>query len=224
MRVVSGLKSLLVSPGERPRRVPTGLYADLTFEIDLASHTQIYLGLWERETHRWLRLAAGRCAWAVDVGAGRGELSLYLLKHSAATVYAFEPQARELDAFRRHLALNDMGATSRLVLSSRLVGTAPSESTVALDTLPVDRRARGFVKVDVDGAEMDVLGSASKLLADAAVDILVETHTRQLEEDCLAFLRARGYACRVIPNAWWRVAVPELRPVPHNRWLWAERP
>ena len=40
-------------------------------------------------------------------------------------------------------------------------------------------------------------------------------------------LESAGYAVTVIKNAWWRVFVPEQRPIPHNRWLVAfprERP
>jgi hypothetical protein len=32
-------------------------------------------------------------------------------------------------------------------------------------------------------------------------------------------LTAQGFQLEVVPNAWWRVILPEMRPIEHNRWL-----
>jgi hypothetical protein len=87
---------------------------------------------------------------------------------------------------------------------------------------PVDRDSPGFIKIDVDGGEMDVLQSGQDLLAARRSSVLVETHSPELEEDCNAFLKTAGYLTAIIRNASWRTLVPETRPTPHNRWLWAE--
>jgi hypothetical protein len=73
----------------------------------------------------------------------------------------------------------------------------------------------------VDGGEMEVLRSGEALLKSTTVDLLVETHSLQLEEQCLSYLASLGFACSVIRNAWWRVIIPEHRPIGHNRWIWA---
>jgi len=222
MRFVSRLKSLLVPRGARPRRVVGGLYRGLTLELDLQTKTQVYLGLWERETYPFIRRAAARCRWAVDVGAGQGELALYLLKHSAAqVVYAFEPQRSEREAFARNVALNALPDPRALCLRGEFVGGRKEEGQVALDALALPRGERGFLKVDVDGAEVDVLRSGDRLLSESVVDVLVETHAPELEAGCIELLSGKGFRCEVIDPAWWRVLVPEERPIPHNRWLWA---
>jgi hypothetical protein len=75
------------------------------------------------------------------------------------------------------------------------------------------------LKIDVDGAETDVLDSAINLLTVGSPDVLVEVHSEQLEKECIARLRSFDYAVEIIDNAWWRIFVPEHRPIPHNRWI-----
>lgn len=222
MRVLSAVKGALVSGGARPRRVRFGLYHGLIMELDLLTDTQVYLGLWERETYPWIRLAVSRCAWAIDVGAGRGELCLEILRNSQARrVYAFEPQEAEVSKLKGNLELNELANDPRLVLSTKFVGTADQEDFVPLDSLAIKGLGHGFLKVDVDGAEMDVLTSAGRILEQLPVDVLVETHSARLEQDCLQFLSARRFTCAVVENAPWRTILPEHRPIAHNRWLWA---
>jgi hypothetical protein len=66
---------------------------------------------------------------------------------------------------------------------------------------------------------VDVLRSGRQLLANGPIDVLVETHSAKLENDCIQFLERLNYSCAIIKNAWWRIFIPELRPIAHNRWL-----
>jgi hypothetical protein len=218
------LKALVAPPGSRPRQVRFGIYRGLLLEIDLTNQMQLYLGLQERETHRFIRQALQRCDWFVDVGAGTGELSCLALRHSAAKrVCACEPGHSERTALMRNLELNNFRDDARLVVVDKFVGSAREPGYAPLDSLPHDNRARGFVKIDVDGAEIDVLHSGNRMLSDAPVDILLETHSADLERESRAFLAGKGFSCTVIENAAWRAIVPERRPIGHNRWLWATR-
>jgi len=223
-RPLSAIKRALVTGGRRPVRVPVGLFRGVTLDLDLAHAMQKYLGLWETETYPFIRAAAARCRWAVDVGAGAGELTLYLLlKSQAVTVHAFEPDEAETAQLRVNLALNAVADDPRLTVHTVAVSINPNPGFVALDSLGLDPGQRGFLKVDVDGQEMHVLQSGAGLLSEGTVDVLVETHSPSLESACARFLSERGYACSVISNAWWRVLVPEVRPLPHNRWLAATK-
>jgi len=223
-RPLSALKAALVAHGPRPRRVPIGLYAGLTLEIDLASQTQLYLGLWERETHPFLRRAIATSRWLVDVGAGSGELVLAFLRdRPGGRAWAIEPSEAGRRAIERNLALNPDLPAANLTIVSELAGEREGPGVVRLDRLPLPIDAPGLVKIDVDGAEMDVLRGAEGLLRRADVKLLIETHTRELEEQCLALLGEHGYPCEIVRNAWWRAIVPEHRPSSHNRWLVAWR-
>lgn len=222
--LLSALKRRLVPAGVQARRVPFGLYRGLVLELDLKDRTQLFLGLWERETYRWMRLAARRCEWMIDVGAGRGELCLFFLKHSrACPVVAVEPVASERELMRRNLALNGCEQSDALVWINNLIGRETGPEFTPLEKLPVDKSKRGFIKIDVDGAEMEVLRSGATLLTSAPLDVLVETHSMALEQECLGYLKGLGFHCQIIPNASWRAVIPEHRPIGHNRWLWATR-
>jgi hypothetical protein len=78
-----------------------------------------------------------------------------------------------------------------IAISGEFVGTA--SSYISLDSIAVDKTKRGFIKIDVDGAEVDVLQSASRLLKSRVADILVEVHSKLLEDQCVNLLRANGY-------------------------------
>ena len=224
-RPLSKLKGwFLRGSGRAPRRCPIGLYRGLTFDLDLDQESQVWLGLWERETHSFIRQAAKRCQWAVDVGAGHGELCVYLLSESdAEAVFAIEPQDAAREVLLTNLRLAAPADSERIQVLSSLVGTAAKQTYATLDSLDVDRDKPGFIKIDVDGAECDVLDSGARLLSKADVCLLVETHSQELELGYIDRLDRLGYASTVIRNAWWRIFVPEERPIDHNRWLWAAK-
>ncbi|MBV9116987.1 MAG: hypothetical protein JOY63_06445, partial [Acetobacteraceae bacterium] len=165
-RPLSAIKRALVTGGRRPVRVPVGLFRGVTLDLDLAHAMQKYLGLWETETYSFIRAAAARCRWAVDVGAGAGELTLYLLlKSQAASVHAFEPDEAETAQLRANLALNAVADDPRLTVHTLAISINPNPGFVALDSLGLDPGQRGFLKVDVDGQEMHVLQSGAGLLS-----------------------------------------------------------
>jgi hypothetical protein len=220
MHLLSKIKSTVVPAGAKPRTIPLGVFRGLTIDIDLSTGTQVYLGLWERETYAAIQRGVARAHWAIDVGGGNGELCVYLLsKSNMERVVVFEPQQDCVALTQRNLGYNKLAGDSRLTFISKFAGDGPPEQFVPLDSLDINRKQRGFIKVDVDGAELDVFRSGKQLLAEAKMDILLETHSQQLETDCLNFLTNLGYSCRIVKNAWWRAIVPEHRPSEHNRWL-----
>jgi hypothetical protein len=101
------------------------------------------------------------------------------------------------------------------------VPTIVGPDATRLDAFAERERAPDFIKVDVDGAELQVLGTMSRLLRERRPAIVVETHTGELELACSRFLRERGHEVRLIRNAWWRALYPEFRPIEHNRWLFS---
>lgn len=80
-----------------------------------------------------------------------------------------------------------------------------------LDSMVSDLEFPVVVKIDVDGAEMDVLEGTRRLIAMPQVRWIIETHTPALEWSCLAALHAKVYQTCVIPQTWWSVSLPELR-------------
>jgi Methyltransferase FkbM domain len=167
MRPLSAIKNLLVSKGRAPRRILSGAFKGLKLDLDLAFQTQVYLGLAERETHRWIERLSEGVASAVDIGAAEGEYALYFLaRTNAKKIYGFEPSEQSTAVFLSNLRLNGFERDTRLSLSSLFVGDKDSLTMRTLDSLLSEIKPPLLVKVDVDGAEMDVLRGASRLLAE----------------------------------------------------------
>lgn len=222
-RLLSRIKQRLVPAGGRPRVVRSGVFRGLRLVIDLSYQSQLYLGLFERETHRWLRRLSRGISSAVDVGAADGEYTLYFLARTgAARCLAIEPSTDCLPRLRANLGLNGRWPEPRLELLALFVGDG-SAGRYSLDALARLLSGPCLIKVDVDGGELEILRGAPELLALPDARWLIETHSPELEAACIAHLRRFGYATRIVRNAWWRAIIPEMRPSKHNRWLVARR-
>lgn len=188
--------------------------------LSLRHQSQIYLGLFEREVHPWLvRLTRG-IHTAIDIGADSGEYTLFFLRRTdAEKVLAFEPNPEALPLLRENLQFNALGESNRLEVSTAMVGESNGANKVSLDSLVGSMRLPCFIKMDVDGAEAEILKGAGRLNGSGGVRWLIETHSKSLESECLEQLNAAGFETRIIGNAWWRVIIPELRPIEHNRWV-----
>ena len=76
-----------------------------------------------------------------------------------------------------------------------------------------------MIKIDVDGGEIEVLKGLSKTLINYKCQLIIETHSKDLEVGCLEFVKEIGYKTEIIDNGKMRVIIPETRPIEHNRWF-----
>jgi FkbM family methyltransferase len=242
MSWVTPIKNILLPDTLRPRTIVTGPFRGINLELSL-HNLQVYLGLFERETYGWLGQLSKGIQTAIDIGAANGLYTLYFLAKTTAKVYAFEPNIRTLDALDRNLLANGLKGTKRLMISRDFLG-APTPSRSSCEKLLQDAGlAPGWaevtdkvqvtqldsmldvietpclIKMDVDGGEVAILRGAAGINKMPGVHWIIETHSLVLENGCIELLRGAGFQTRVIPNGWWRVFMPERRPIPHNRWL-----
>jgi FkbM family methyltransferase len=177
-----------------------------------------WFGTYEVDRLRALANAVSSGAVVYDVGANVGIYSLLasLRAGPSGMVYAFEPLERNLLYLRRHLTLNKVEncvvlevavcnregtrsfsaaswSSSMAHLSTDGETSVPSTS---LDNCVYgERRFRppDILKIDVEGAEMEVLEGASRVLTEFHPTIFLEIHGTQLHADCRAFLLEKGY-------------------------------
>jgi hypothetical protein len=220
VRMVSIVKQKFVSNEWAPRVIVAGPFRGIRMNLNRAHQTQLYLGLFERETHRWLKRLSNGIATGIDIGAADGEYTLFFLKNTLASkIYTFEPDPISLSRLSSNLRLNDEVDLARLIISDKFVGRSGLNGVACLDSLANDLQFPCLIKMDVDGAEAEILAGASAINAMPEVRWLIETHSEELERSCIKSLQSAGFKTEIIRNAWWRAIIPEQRPIPHNRWL-----
>jgi precorrin-6B methylase 2 len=201
----------------RLREVRRGPGKGVRLLLNRQADLQREFGLWEHELAGLYRRHIASQSVVYDIGAADGMTALmFAALAPSGHVYAFEPDHQAARAFERNLDANP-----ELVDRVTLVRSRVGADATRLDEFAERQRAPDFVKIDVDGGELNVLETMSHLLAERQLAIVVETHSVELEEECARFLRRHGQCVRVVKNAWWRKLYPELRPIEHNRWLFS---
>ena len=181
--------------------------------IDPQHELRLWLGLYELEIARHLRRLAHGRSRCFDVGAQYGYDALVLARLSGGEVVSFEADPALIPRMRLAFDLNP-GLRDRLTAVDGFVGSGDG-ATISLDTYSGDRPP-DFIKIDVEGAEMDVLRGAEDLLRDAHPALVIETHSAPLERECGEALLELGYSPTIVHQ---RRVFPDLRPAGHNRWL-----
>lgn len=185
-------------------------------ELDLSHQSQRYWGFDEREIAEAVLSLMISCKTVVDVGANDGYYTMAFLRSSAEHVIACEPSSTA-DLLLRNAAANGYHPDDRFCVISKPVGLAAGY--ISVSELLKDLPTPVFMKVDIDGGEFDLLESAKDYPFLAETCWLIETHSKELEDRCIAWLRERNHHTEIIYNARWRVFLPELRPIAHNRWF-----
>jgi hypothetical protein len=218
----SMIKRLFLGEGRNPRRIPLGLYRGLTLSIDSGSESLFYFGLYEAETNPWLRRFIREAKSVVDVGAGCGELTMWALsKPGVERVLAYDASPSRWPVFRENLRLNKREKDERLTAVEDLFlggEDAKDGGASLLAGLP----GPILLKIDVDGGESYILDLMRPVLVQHRFLILLETHSRDLDDYCHRLLEEAGYRCRRIAPAWWRTMFGEQRPESFNQWIAAE--
>jgi predicted RNA methylase len=220
-RVKTFIRKIVFGNEQRAFAVHAGLLRGLTFEIDVRVDTQQITGLYEREIQTAVRRFASRASTALDIGAGDGYYTLYFASRPGIRkVIACEPDPKRIGQLERNLGLNPSCEANKVSVRPVCVGIPGAQD---LETLIQNTPEPVLLKIDVEGAELEVLESGKDCLARRDLMLIIETHSLALERECIDFLKRLGYECRIRKNGWYRKIVPELRHLPHNRWLVAER-
>ena len=199
----------------------------------------------EEEEIRILRERIDPDFICIDVGANLGVYSVLLSSMvPQGGVYAFEPHALAHHMLNINLILNsvenvevfnilvsdeekevgfseatDSAFSSMIDTGRRKVARTTERKAIDLDKFAAERSlVLDFVKIDVEGAELQVLQGMKKQLSDTSLRpkyLLVEADRKNLEvygqrpEDVVAFLKKYGYRARTIS---WKGLEDEFNP------------
>jgi hypothetical protein len=218
------LKRILFGSGNRDARIRFGAARGIRMSLDTEHRIQRLLGLEEREIHGAFKEFAKGSEIFADIGASDGYYGLVYYKwHPEGRIFLFDSDYKFPPLQRNNFLLNHF-PIERVSIVSKYVCDFSDNEHIALGSLLAGEKGDIFLKIDVDGGELEVLKGVKKVLESRKCKLIIETHSMELEDDCMAFLKGLDYRIVIIPNAWWRVFIPEKRPIAHNRWLRAESP
>lgn len=174
-----------------------------------------WLGTYELTTQRRIVTEIGTCDVAVDLGANHGFFTLLLSKHCRRVV-AVEPFPPNIVLLQRHLSINhiencsvvraavarESGNTSFSEGSNHATGRispggAITVNTVSLPDLMATFGPASFIKMDVEGAELEALIGGSDYLRQFRPKLLISTHSVQIRQQCLDLLGKLGFTLQV---------------------------
>jgi precorrin-6B methylase 2 len=214
MSLKTAVKGFALPTGPAVRTLPIGIGRGLRMEIDFASETLLYLGLYEVELNRHIRRMCRPGARVFDVGGQHGYDALVFAKLAgpAGRVVSFDCEPAAIAEMRRSCASNPSLET-RIEIVAGFVGCGAGQ--LALDDVAEAHFYPTFIKLDIEGGEADALLGATEVLQ-RRPGLLIEVHGTDAEKDCLEIVRAAGYTVDIInPRRW----LKDHRPLDHNRWL-----
>lgn len=198
----------------------------LRFEVSLPLDKAVWAGTYEVEFSQALHDAVRPGDICYDIGGYRGYMAGVLAMAGAAGVIVFEPFPRNIVALKRLMQLNPglplkleeraLGNTDGVVafhvMSDSSMGKLSGSPFQAqaryeevirvpiskLDSVVRDRNVPppAVMKIDVEGAEADVLKGGMETLAAFHPRIFLEAHSKALADECCEILATLGYSIK----------------------------
>lgn len=180
-----------------------------------------WLGSYEYDKQQLFEATVKSGNVVFDLGAHVGFYTLLasVLVGETGRVFAFEPLPNNLNYLKQHLSLNSItnvqvieaavsdrtGVATFDIHDSSFQGHLSTTGQLQVKTVSLDDWiAKGkipspdYMKIDVEGAEMDVLVGARELLQRSHPKIALATHSDELRYDCCQFLKTLGYQLQPI--------------------------
>jgi hypothetical protein len=211
--IVRQLIHSLLPRESRPRRIPFGHCRGAVANIDFRWDAGFYFGLHEPELRRHYDALLRQGMRCFDVGMFRGWDALALAQRTGAEVVSFDLNQRCLDMTARFL--EPSGFNVRLVKAYLDRDTRDGHTTI--DEAASQYFVPDFIKLDVEGGEVDVLHGARRVLKERKPSLVIEVHGEDREQGCIQMLRELDYALAIVDRK--RQIFSEARVLAHNRWL-----
>jgi FkbM family methyltransferase len=229
---------LLPSGTEKALRVKGGIGKGLLLELNPRWEPHVWQGFFEPDAERIMEGYFGPGKTFYDIGGGIGFYSLAAAR-KGSQVCTFEPDPKNFKTIKHHAEINGLeknvhlfslaayshtgvlnmlpsnpGRGTGCAHAQAIFGGADADCFQAPCTT-VDDFARknpppDLIKIDVEGAEVDVIRGADWLMKDLRTPILCEVHTAELAAEIEKIVLDRGYRVEWLQD--------DAHPV---RWLYA---
>jgi len=213
------LDVVLPSRDPVPLRVAGGPLQGLVLELDPRLHKEMLSGRYEPQIQRTIQQLLSNGDTAFDVGAHLGYFSMSMATRvgGSGRVVAFEPNPAVAERLRRNVAHHAAHLGSIVTPVAAALGAQPGRMPFAcgvdsstgrlfadgeldVEVTTLDEAADRFgdprlVKIDVEGAELDVLHGGRRLIGRRFAAFVIEAHSKNLEQACVRLLEPLGYRC-----------------------------
>ena len=146
----------------------------------------------------------GDVVW--DAGSQYGDYALIWEKYTDTSVIAFELDTNNYNKMVKNFKINNSrniavnialgdGRELPYEMDGNMAtqGNKLTVQTKTLDSFLSKYPPPTYLKIDVEGFEMNVLCGASKILRDIRPKIIIETHSSELKKEVIQFLGRYGY-------------------------------
>ena len=189
-----------------PLRIWRGPFRGASVVMNPRHSMRKVLGVYEHELNAWLDAALPRVSRVIDVGANDGYFTFgcaaaFRRLGRAAEIIAIEAQQQHIDQLRSSAQQHrDIGVT----LVHAYAGAACGEGVVTLDSLETNDHERTLIKIDVEGAEEEVIAGAQRWLHPSN-QFLIEVHAEAILPRLIAAFAAKGLTLARIDQRplWW---------------------
>lgn len=216
---------------EFDHEINAGPASGLKLHVRLPEDKLYWTGTYELSTTQRLAAEVPRGGTCYDIGGHHGYLAGVMAVRGAQSVYCFEPNPENSERIEALIELNpdlhilhlpfavgsEDGTASFELMPESSMGKLSSSSfqshekggnrldvkVRSLDSLvkagsidPAD-----FIKIDIEGAELEALEGARELVASHKPAFLIEIHSFELLRSCATWLEERDYSVEVIDRA-----------------------
>jgi hypothetical protein len=163
-----------------PTKVLRGPFRGARILMNPRASLRKVMGLYEHELNAWLYQALPRVVRVLDVGANDGYFAFgcaaaFQRMGTAGEIVAYEPQTTHCNTLQNTISLQAPGQAKVRVVQA-LVGAKDNVTdTVTLDSSDAPDRNRTLIKIDVEGAELDVIAGALSWMKPSNL-FLIEVH------------------------------------------------
>ena len=209
-----------------PTRILRGPFRGARIVMNPRDSLRKIFGLYEYELNGWLEHALHRVTRVLDVGANDGYFTFgcaaaFRRLGKTGEIIAFEPQARHVAILRESVAAQ-METPARVEIVQAFVGKALKPGMTTLDAVrwnvgdPTDK-TKTLVKIDVEGAELDVIEGGRSWLHPSNL-FVIEVHEERFVESFCALFAEQGLPLVQVNQRTLFLLGRETRDV-KNRWL-----
>lgn len=191
----------------------------LVFPVQMPQDKLMWLGTWELDFAKFLQTCIKKGFICYDIGGYKGYYAGIMALSGAKEVHVFEPMSANAESLKKMISLNPnlsiklhqlavtnftghtdfkvmSDATMGKLISSGFQNDAKNSSLQKVECNSIDQLIHSglsdpdFIKIDVEGSEIQVIEGAFKLIKRKKPILLVEIHSRNIGQKCFESLKS----------------------------------